>query len=142
MSMNTLVLNDFPLTAFDKIRYADTDRQGHVNNAVFSTFIETGRVEFLYHPETDILSENASFVIAKLELQLLKEMTWPGRVEIGTGILRVGNSSITIYQQLFQNMICTATAKTIIVQTQDGKSLPLSDQAKSILNSWKINFPT
>ena len=69
-------------------------------------------------------------------------MTWPGRVEIGTGILRVGNSSITIYQQLFQNMICTATAKTIIVQTQDGKSLPLSDQAKSILNSWKINFPT
>ena len=140
--MNNLVITDFPLLSFDKIRYADTDRQGHVNNAVFSTFIETGRVEFLYHPETNILSENASFVIAKLELQLLNEMTGPGRVDIGTGILRVGNSSITIYQQLFQGKICTATAKTVIVQTKDGQSFPLSDQAKSILNRWKIKFPT
>jgi len=26
---------DFPLKVYDKIRYADTDRQGHVNNALF-----------------------------------------------------------------------------------------------------------
>ena len=41
------VLEDFPARATDTIRYADTDRQGHVNNAVFSTFLETGRVMFL-----------------------------------------------------------------------------------------------
>ena len=29
-------LEDFPLRTFDKIRYADTDRQGLVNNAVFA----------------------------------------------------------------------------------------------------------
>ena len=34
----------------DNIRYRDTDRQGHVNNAVLSTFPETGRVELLYDP--------------------------------------------------------------------------------------------
>lgn len=140
--MAQLHLTDFPLLSFDKIRYADTDRQGHVNNAVFSTFVETGRVEFLYNPETNVLSENASFVIAKLELQLLNEMTWPGRVDIGTGILRVGNSSITIYQQLFQGEICTAIAKTVIVQTKDGKSYPLSDEAKTALNKWVINLET
>ena len=37
-------------------RYGDTDRQGHVNNAAFATFCETGRVLFLYpdaeHPPT------------------------------------------------------------------------------------------
>lgn len=58
--------NDFPLKATDKIRYADTDRQGHVNNALFSTFLETGRVEVLYNPELKILEQNASFVIASL----------------------------------------------------------------------------
>jgi acyl-CoA thioester hydrolase len=30
--------------ARDVLRYADTDRQGHVNNAVFATFLESGRV--------------------------------------------------------------------------------------------------
>ena len=42
--MKLLTLHDFPIQAFDKLRYADTDRQGHVNNANFSTFLETGRV--------------------------------------------------------------------------------------------------
>ena len=30
-------LEDFPVRVGDLIRYADLDRQGHVNNAVFST---------------------------------------------------------------------------------------------------------
>lgn len=29
-------LADFPFQTFDKVRYADTDRQGHVNNAAFA----------------------------------------------------------------------------------------------------------
>ncbi|WP_343068673.1 hypothetical protein [Kaustia mangrovi] len=44
-------LDDFPLRTSDKLRYADTDRQGHVNNAVFATFMETGRVAFLHDPQ-------------------------------------------------------------------------------------------
>lgn len=40
--MDALSLEDFPLRTYDKIRYADTDQQGHVNNAVFATFLETG----------------------------------------------------------------------------------------------------
>lgn len=34
----TIALEDFPFQTFDKVRYADTDRQGHVNNAAFATF--------------------------------------------------------------------------------------------------------
>ena len=44
-------LEDFVGQAYDKLRYGDTDRQGHVNNAVFATFMETGRVELIYNPE-------------------------------------------------------------------------------------------
>jgi acyl-CoA thioester hydrolase len=38
--MKHLELKDFPLTSIDKIRYSDTDRQGHVNNAVFASYLE------------------------------------------------------------------------------------------------------
>lgn len=139
--MDALELDDFPLKTFDKVRYADTDRQGHVNNAVFATFLETGRVEILYNPDYPILAEGSNFVIASLKLDFLQEIKWPGRVDTGTGIVRIGNSSIRIYQKLFQNGACVATAETVVVQVDDrtGRGSPLSDQAKDTLGAWLLS---
>lgn len=136
--MTHLNPDDFPQLTHDKIRYADTDRQGHVNNAVFSTFLETGRVEFLYNPDHQLLEEEASFVIASLQLNFLAEINWPGTVETGTGIRKIGNSSITLYQQIFQHGQCVATAETVTVQTKNNKGYPLSQAAKDTLKQWLL----
>ncbi|NQZ01721.1 MAG: acyl-CoA thioesterase [Bdellovibrionales bacterium] len=136
--MSHLKLSDFPLRTFDKIRYADTDRQGHVNNAQFSTFIETGRVEALYNTEFGILKNGFSFVIASLNLDFQAELRWPGTVEIGTGVTRIGTSSITLKQYLYQNDLCVATAETVIVHVDNEttKGSPLSNSAKEQLEKW------
>jgi len=132
-------IEDFPFQTFDKVRYADTDRQGHVNNAAFSTFLETGRVEFLYDSQNNLMADNASFVIASLRLNFLSEINWPGQIDIGTGVVKVGNSSLTLYQGLFQEGRCVATAETIIVQIdqRSKKSRPLTDKAKAFLAQYK-----
>ena len=132
--MKALKLEDFPSKTFDKIRYVDTDRQGHVNNSVFSSFLQTGRVEILYN------AEGLSFVIVSLKLEFFQEITWPGQVDIGTGIVKVGSSSITIYQGLFQKGNCVAQAETIIVQVDNDsrRSSPLSDLARQALAHWLI----
>ena len=133
--MREMSLKDFPLQTYDKIRYGDTDRQGHVNNAKFATFFETGRVEILYSTENVILDENSSFVAASVKITFLKVITWPGTVEIGTGIIKTGNSSIHLYQQLFQNGQCVAEAESVSVQVLDKtrKSHPLTSNAKRTL---------
>ena len=134
-------LEDFPLITYDKIRYGDTDRQGHVNNAVFSSFLETGRVEILYNNSLALLSQDASFVIASLKLDFLNEINWPGKVDIGTGILRIGNSSIIIFQKLYQHTTCVASAETVVVQVHNVKkaSVPLSESAKETLGRWLMD---
>ena len=38
-----LTLADFPHCRDERVRYRDTDRQGHVDNAVFSTFYECSK---------------------------------------------------------------------------------------------------
>ena len=136
-----LELADFPLQTFDTIRYGDTDRQGHVNNAVFASFLETGRVMFLYNPEDPLLEPNAAFVIAGLQLNFLAELHWPGRIDIGTGIVRIGNSSLTLIQGLFQQGLCVARAETIIVQMNETtrRSQPLSPVSKQRLQSFLID---
>lgn len=119
---------DFPLKTFDKLRYADTDRQGHVNNAVFATMLETGRVEVLYAPDAPLFEPGSAFVIASLHLEFHGEITWPGQVDIGTRIATIGRSSITLEQALFQKDACVATAKTVIVQMNEAtrRSTPLT----------------
>ncbi len=112
-------LDAYPLQTYEKLRYADTDRQGHVNNAVFATMLETGRAELLYAPADPLFDTGCAFVVANLHLDFLGEITWPGRVEIGTRIARIGNSSFTVDQALFQHDRCVAKAQTVIVQMNE-----------------------
>ncbi|MDC7228533.1 MAG: thioesterase family protein [Spirochaetales bacterium] len=129
-------INDFPLKTTEKIRYRDTDRQGHVNNAVFSTFLEAGRVELLYNSGEHLTSPGSSFVIASLKLDFLNEINWPGEIEIGTVVKKIGRSSITLEQGLFQHAKYIAQAETVIVQMNNKtrKSKPLNDFAIEKLN--------
>jgi acyl-CoA thioester hydrolase len=126
---------DFPWVSRDKLRYGDTDRQGHVNNAVFATFLETGRVEMLLSGDVDLLGENGALVLARLALDLLREVNWPGEVEIGTRVARVGRSSLGLDQAVFQNGQCVAKAETVVVLTDENtrRSKPFSDEARAFL---------
>jgi acyl-CoA thioester hydrolase len=128
---------DYLILTKDKIRYADTDRQGHVNNSVFNQFFETGRVEIIYNPTKPLHDLNCSFVIAKLNVQFFNELIWPGEVEIGTKVLKIGSSSFDLEQALFQKGECVALGETTIVQVNNStkKSQPLSDQSKFFLSS-------
>lgn len=133
-------LTDYPQTTFDKLRYNDTDRQGHVNNAVFATLLETGRVEFLYAPDGALHAPGCAFVIAGLTLSFLKEINWPGRVDIGTGVTDIGRSSFTLSQGLYQNGQCVAMAQTTIVHMNESsrRSHPLSDATQQRLQTLKL----
>ncbi len=130
-------LSDFPIRSRDKIRYRDTDQLGHVNNAVFSTFFETGRAELLVHPDRRVAAEGASFVIASLFLEYYQEITWPGEIQIGTRLLNVGRSSVKLEQGLYQSDRCVARAETVLVQIDDvtRKSTPLSESAVAKLRA-------
>lgn len=129
-------LDDFPARTFDKLRYGDTDRQGHVNNAVFATFFETGRVEMLLAAGGSFLGPGQSLVLARLEIDLVAEINWPGTVEIGTRVAKIGRSSMTLEQAVFQNGGLAARGHSVVVLTDEAtrRSTPLSEEAIAKLN--------
>lgn len=131
-------LKDYPLVTFDKIRYQDTDKQGHVNNANFPAFIETGRVELLYHPEKPLYLEDCHFVLAHISYDLIDEINYPGKVDIGTRITKIGNSSITFETVLFQDdvLVCKAASVVVHVSKLTKKSVPLSEETKLYLKHY------
>lgn len=97
------------------IRFRDLDRQGHVNNAVFATYFEAGRVVILYDESHGMIAPGTSFVLAHLSIDYLGEVHWPGDIEIGTAIAAVGNASLRVSQALFLGGRCVATADNTLV---------------------------
>ncbi|MGJ3265081.1 MAG: acyl-CoA thioesterase [Salinarimonas sp.] len=133
-----LRLEAFPARTHDTIRYADTDRQGHVNNAVFASFLETGRVAILYDVDPPPAGDGGEFVIARLDLAFRAELRWPGRVDIGTRVASLGRSSVGLSQALFQGDVCVATARTtiVLIDSRTRKATPLSPAARAWLTRW------
>ncbi len=131
--------DDFACRINEKVRYSDTDRQSHVNNVVFAVFFEAGRVELLFN-HGDVLAEDCAFVLARSEIDFLTELSWPGHVVVGTRIQRLGRSSISIEQALFQDDRCAARSLSVMVQKNaaTGASEALSETARSVFNQFEV----
>jgi acyl-CoA thioester hydrolase len=121
-------LDDFPVRVPDIIRFGDIDRQGHVNNAVYSTYLETGRVGIIYDPAEGLQVAGATTVLARIEIDFLKELRWPGTIEVGTAVAEIGRSSYTFVQAVFIDGACAAKARSTMVlidgETRRARALP------------------
>jgi len=106
---------DFPYRYVEAIRYADMDRQGHVNNAVYATFFESGRVNLFRDPSSGLDIPDVETVIVRLEVDFLRELKWPGTVEVGTAVTRIGRTSLVLEQAVFGSTGCAALARVVMV---------------------------
>jgi acyl-CoA thioester hydrolase len=127
----------FRFLSTDTVRYADLDPQGHVNNVAFAVFFESGRVAWGRKTLALMRQKDDGVVTAKLSIDFLGEMHYPGTVEIGTRLLSIGRTSVTLGQGLFQDGQCRATAVTVVVlfDLATRRPKPLSPAAIGLLEA-------
>jgi len=115
MNLIAPTLADYPIRAIEKLRFADTDRNGHITNSVFAVCCQNARMELLCDPRRVPIPSDAQFVVARLVLEFRAEMHWPGIVEIGTRINRIGRSSVMLSQALFIGDGCVAASESVVL---------------------------
>lgn len=132
-------LIDYPHQVTEIVRYGDLDPQGHVNNAVFSTYFESGRVAMFRGPDLGIGVSNATFVLVRQEIDFLRELHWPGNVVVGTALAEFGRSSFTMTQAIFRGKDCAAAGRAILVMmdTATRRPRPLPPEIIARLSPWK-----
>ena len=133
-------LEDFPHRITDNIRFGDLDPQGHVNQAVYLTYFETGRVAMFRLPDLGIGVPGLTYVMARMEVDYVKELHWPGSITIGTGVAEFGRSSFKSAQAVFHDGVCCATglATLVCLDITTRKSTRLPDIAVARLSQWKL----
>jgi acyl-CoA thioester hydrolase len=115
------------------IRWRDLDALGHVNNAVYLTYLEELLNEWL----EPVLA--ADWVTARVELDFRRELRgFGGTVVARAWIDRVGTSSVTARVEIVAaDGEVAAEGRTVVVawDAQAGRSRPLTDGQRSALES-------
>ena len=133
-------LADYPHRVTDNIRFGDLDPQGHVNQAIFLTYFESGRVAMFRNPDLSIGVPGVTFVVGRMEINYLRELHWPGTIEIGTGVAEFGRSSFKVSQAIFRDDAVAAMGKATLVcmDKTTRKAMPLPEAAIERLSKWKL----
>lgn len=114
------------------LRFSDQDSMGHVNNVSYGAFVEAGRTMYVsqflqpeHHPGID-------FVLARVAIDYIREMHYPGTLDVGTRLLRVGNTSIVLGTGMFLNGVAIAKAHSVnvFIDVETRKPTPAPDEIR------------
>ncbi|HLZ67267.1 MAG TPA: thioesterase family protein [Aliidongia sp.] len=127
----------------DVLRFGDLDRQNHINNVAFASFYEGGRVRFFDSIVRPVIGWADLFALVKITIEYRQEMHFPGVVEVGTRLARLGRSSIAFEQALFNEDRCVSTAESVVVlmDATTRKSKPFPDEAAATLRGFINTAP-
>jgi len=122
----------------DRVRFQDLDRLGHVNNVAFGVYAETGRVDFaetVWPGSTE--GQEVGWTIVRFILDYRAQAYYPGEVEIGTKVLKLGNTSCTWVQGLYMGETCIGTSQAVVVWTDlaAGKGVRIPDDLRAALEA-------
>jgi acyl-CoA thioester hydrolase len=132
-------LADYPHQVTEIVRYGDLDPQGHVNNAVFATYFESGRVAMFRSRDLGIGVPNANFALARQEIDFLRELHWQDTVVVATAVIALGRTSFTLTQALFHGEHCAATGRAVMVTLDNTtrKPRPVPPEIVAQLEPWR-----
>ena len=117
-------LEDFPFRVTDNVRFADLDPNQHVNNAVYATYFETGRVMLMKDRSYGLLPPGFAWLMVRLDMHFRAELRWPGTIEMGLGLVKFGRTSVTFDQVVFSEGKCVASAQSFSVLLDEATRKP------------------
>jgi acyl-CoA thioester hydrolase len=131
-------LEDFPYRLTDNVRFADLDPNQHVNNAVYATYFETGRVTLMKDRGFGLTPEGLAWVMVRLDIHFRAELKWPGSIEMGLAVSKFGRTSVTFDQVVFSQGRCAASSQSVSVLIAEvtRRPTPLTDEIKKNFEPW------
>lgn len=130
----------YPVHAEMQTRFQDMDVNGHLNNVAFAALFESARVMLnrQVRPWAD-RPANERTMVAAVEINYLREGNYPDPVTICSGIGRLGTSSWSIVQAMFQNGQCIASCDTVVVCRTDNRAEPLREELTAELTALAVH---
>jgi acyl-CoA thioester hydrolase len=135
------MLDDYRVRLPIQVRFRDTDLLGHINNAVYATYFESGRMEYWAQLTGKYSFENWPFILARSEIDFLAEAHAGEALTLGVRVARIGHKSFDFEYLLVRDNDDTAVARGRSVQVmydyEGRQTRPVSDETRARLTEFE-----
>jgi acyl-CoA thioester hydrolase len=126
-------MSDYTFEHEIEVRFRDLDAMGHVNNAVYLSYLEQARVAY-WQRLTGATGVFRQFILARVECDYRAPVTLGERVVVRLRVAHVGRSSFTLEYDVLnaRTRAVVANAKTVLVMYdyQAGRSISIPDEMR------------
>jgi acyl-CoA thioester hydrolase len=103
------------VTHVEQVRFRDLDPMGHVNNAVFLTYLEQARIAFFDQHGLPVGLEDLNLIVARVEIDFRAPVRLGQEVEVAVRATRFGTKSFDLDYELTADGATVAEAKSVQV---------------------------
>jgi acyl-CoA thioester hydrolase len=116
-------------------RFGDVDGLRHINNTMLPVWFELGRDPLFRYFNPELSLESWNLIMAHIDVDFLLPMTLGADIEIRTSLARIGNSSLTVHQEAWQNGSLSAQGNAVVVHYDftNRQSRPIPDAIRAQL---------
>ena len=120
-------LSVFPFHYELQTRWKDMDSFGHVNNAVFLSYIEDARITFF--KRWNLCDEKRSIIMASAKIDYIRQIDHPSQLIVGERISRIGRKSFDIESAVFikdeADAVATSMVTCVCYDYKQNESVPV-----------------
>ena len=127
-------MEGFDFVHREAVRFRDLDGMGHVNNAVFMTYMETARLNYF---RSLGLGDNPleGMILARAEVDFRSPIELGEQVEVGVRAGRIGTKSFELDQEVRADGRVAAEGRFVLVAYDY-----TTNQSQEIPDSWRELF--
>ena len=118
----------FPVVVNIEVQFRDLDTLGHVNNAVFLSYLEAARLEYLRR--LGGLPALPSLVVARIEIDFLKPVFLGQTVAIGARVSQIGGKSFRMDHLIWAGEEVVCRVHSVLVWTQNDQPIRVPDSIR------------
>ena len=114
----------------ERVRFRDLDPMGHVNNAVFLTYLEQARVAFFAEMGAATGLDDMNMIVARVEIDFKAPVRFGQEVEVSVRASRFGTKSFDLDYELRVEGELVAVAKSVQVAYDYNRREPVAVPAE------------
>ncbi|MEA3334715.1 MAG: thioesterase family protein [Chloroflexota bacterium] len=130
----------FPVSATVSVRYRDLDPLGHVNNAVYASYLEWARVAYRLklaeiegrEVPRELAATDIEYVIAQLTINYRSPAFLGEQLDIGIKVSSIGRTSFVYEYSITERdsgrLVATARSVQVMVDNETGDKKPVPDE--------------
>jgi acyl-CoA thioester hydrolase len=127
-----------------EVEFRDIDAAGHVNNAVYLTYLETARIRYLIEVLGAEFANEIALILARVAVDFRSPAQFPEALEVGARVTRLGTTSFDMEHEVRGEegrLVLEASSVLVAYDYEANAPMPIPERWRTRLDAYEERSP-